>query len=519
MKKLVIIIIFFNLFVNVHASHITSGALSYTAIKAANGTTQVDVELLVLSDPLGLLFTGPLNAYFFSSSSCGNSSIIIPLIIDSSNAKTPYGRRCIQSDRGLSSTLRSYHLSGRFTLPSNICADGRMVFTVSDRSSIIANLTNPGSSGVFYYADVMLNNNFTQNSTPKFRTINIWKESHKNGPVYGIEPLIDPDGDSLHIEVTYALNYSSQGTNTPVITPFASGYSITNPVRWNGFLNLNTTDGTFNYVPLYSPNINISRGNILPFKILEYRRDSITNNIVQVGETHMECFINLLAISDTLGKQVKLERKDTILVGGTYFATQALNCNDSVFNLTLTSSISIDGLSSDNTEFYLLNLKTNFLEPIKEVKVLNPKGGFSNELEIKLIYPLNTNDTLALYIKSGSDGDIFYDLCGNTIKADSTMLITVSGCPNVSLKEPIATSFSVFPNPVNSTLNLRFSALTAGTKMVQIYTPSGNLVYSSQATANSNTVQLDMQDFVTGLYFIKVTNEKGTALTKRFVKY
>ncbi len=80
------------------------------------------------------------------------------------------------------------------------------------------------------------------------------------------------------------------------------------------------------------------------------------------------------------------------------------------------------------------------------------------------------------------------------------------GTENISLNKAI----SVFPNPTNSVFNVKLDAATAETMTVNVYNTIGEII--TTATVNGNTADIDMSNYASGIYIVKVIagNQIGT---------
>jgi hypothetical protein len=90
----------------------------------------------------------------------------------------------------------------------------------------------------------------------------------------------------------------------------------------------------------------------------------------------------------------------------------------------------------------------------------------------------------------------------------------ISNCSNVlnSPDNTVGFAISVFPNPVNTKLNIKLNE-SVNLKSISIYNTIGQLV---QADTNP-TETIDVSGLKTGSYFIKIISDKGTANSK-FIK-
>jgi hypothetical protein len=76
-------------------------------------------------------------------------------------------------------------------------------------------------------------------------------------------------------------------------------------------------------------------------------------------------------------------------------------------------------------------------------------------------------------------------------------------------------SFSIFPNPVTSILNIQFSkSLTVGN--IKVFDILGKQLLNEEINSN-NLTQLNVSNLSKGMYLIKVTSGENTQ-TKRFIK-
>jgi hypothetical protein len=86
----------------------------------------------------------------------------------------------------------------------------------------------------------------------------------------------------------------------------------------------------------------------------------------------------------------------------------------------------------------------------------------------------------------------------------------------VSTNEVVASSLSLFPNPVSDMLTVNFEA-TSSTS-VQLIDLTGKVVRSETAQAGSVSTQFDVNDLNAGVYFVNVKNTVGSTTQKFVVK-
>lgn len=75
-------------------------------------------------------------------------------------------------------------------------------------------------------------------------------------------------------------------------------------------------------------------------------------------------------------------------------------------------------------------------------------------------------------------------------------------------------SFNIYPNPVNDIIYLESES---DVENILIYNIIGNVVFRQQPTDNSQLLMIDVADFNSGVYFVKVRTTNGETI-KRFIK-
>lgn len=114
-----------------------------------------------------------------------------------------------------------------------------------------------------------------------------------------------------------------------------------------------------------------------------------------------------------------------------------------------------------------------------------------------------TATTLYYRIKSiGNDGSTKY-----------------SSIAKLTIHNSQLTALSIYPNPVQETLNIAFGATPNGTYKARILTVAGVEVFSKTGiAANANTITLDASSLASGLYMIELADAKGNKQLEKFVK-
>jgi len=88
--------------------------------------------------------------------------------------------------------------------------------------------------------------------------------------------------------------------------------------------------------------------------------------------------------------------------------------------------------------------------------------------------------------------------------------------PNAVTNFEDATAFKIYPNPVNTMLQLEVATVVS-VQSVQIYTTLGQLVRSLPVLNPSSKSSFDVSDLTAGTYFITVLSNRGKS-TQKFIK-
>ncbi|GHT88547.1 hypothetical protein FACS189474_3990 [Bacteroidia bacterium] len=91
----------------------------------------------------------------------------------------------------------------------------------------------------------------------------------------------------------------------------------------------------------------------------------------------------------------------------------------------------------------------------------------------------------------------------------------------INTPENTATSpLLIYPNPVHETATIRFNTSFLAPIQLEVYDTQGALVKKKtyNPAKQSNTIQLDVNDWPTGLYFIRLTRDKDTQVGKLIKK-
>ena len=85
------------------------------------------------------------------------------------------------------------------------------------------------------------------------------------------------------------------------------------------------------------------------------------------------------------------------------------------------------------------------------------------------------------------------------------------------IEDWLENSVTLFPNPAKEVINVEctMNNVQFEVETVEVYDVYGKLV--NTVAVNENPIRINVSNLADGMYFVRVTTEKG-AVTKRFVK-
>ncbi len=123
-------------------------------------------------------------------------------------------------------------------------------------------------------------------------------------------------------------------------------------------------------------------------------------------------------------------------------------------------------------------------------------------------------DTYTIYNAQTTDSGVYYCEITNPLLPDMLIVranINLTIDPSASVNDVFSSSIVIYPNPVIAVLYIKTTDDT-NISSVAIYDTMGKLVLKTDKTS------IDMQAMATGVYILKITNNKGNVARKRVVK-
>jgi hypothetical protein len=92
----------------------------------------------------------------------------------------------------------------------------------------------------------------------------------------------------------------------------------------------------------------------------------------------------------------------------------------------------------------------------------------------------------------------------------------ISTCTGVNENKDDEQNGSVFPNPTNGILNIDLEILNEGKAMIQILNSLGEVLNTEHVSIQNPT--LNIEQLPNGIYFLKITGNNNTNITKKIIK-
>lgn len=506
MKKLLLAVTLFLSFNSLFASHFAGGEIWYEYAGDAQNPNRYDVYVLVYRDISGVsMCPSYCPAEICVTSSCFPSMTVTapldPFIIQpgSDTAYGSYpgsilalnGNQCVTTGSANLIYTEIYRFHAQIDLPGP-CSDFTFTYSESSRNSS----SNMVGQGYFHIA-ANLNNTLGHNSSARF--LSSGSRSFCAGvPTIWQQSAMDPDGDSLYYELGEAL---SGYCLTPTPITYSSGYSSNNPITTTNGINLDHRTGIMNFTPSQVEVV------VVNLRVKEYRYNSAVSQWLLISRTMRDVQIPIVSNSDcSVPPQDWFQMTDSTSNN----FTSILKCNDSVIELAFEENIITSSIAADATDFALLNSQGVVL-PI--VAITYPNNVLeTRKIKLHLHQPIEYNDTLALVIRAGSDGNTLQTICSNSIpKGDSLMLYVKDCATSISLAEIDASPFNAYPNPAKDALHI--SCNTDVQQLdCEVLDFSGKVLLNQKLQNTSESVNI--QSLPKGFYLLRVNTNKGEAIIK-----
>ncbi|HKK60363.1 MAG TPA: T9SS type A sorting domain-containing protein [Salinivirga sp.] len=119
----------------------------------------------------------------------------------------------------------------------------------------------------------------------------------------------------------------------------------------------------------------------------------------------------------------------------------------------------------------------------------------------------------------GNTGDalIKYNLYTMPDSAEMLSFYVHFSVAPVGISENLLSEFMLYPNPVKGQLNVRYEGSADRNTRIEVYNALGKLMKARRVSPNTD-YQINMDDFNTGLYMVKLVNAEGVLQTRKILK-
>jgi len=162
------------------------------------------------------------------------------------------------------------------------------------------------------------------------------------------------------------------------------------------------------------------------------------------------------------------------------------------------------------------NITGNLNAATKSALVFTPTGGASSGITYKWITgdgnSVNSNGTGASYTYNAPGKYCVTMIATNLAGCECSTTKCVTMSTSINDAESMSNAVSIYPNPNGGNFNVSLSAEISGDMTVNVYNTLGELVKT--ITVNSNSTNVDMSEFASGVYVVKVIAENQIATKK-----
>jgi lysyl endopeptidase len=392
--------------------------------------------------------------------------------------------------------------------------------TLTGGASFCNALSQPDYYGKMSY-------HWTQNGTADNRRLRPWLDPTNSGVLVlngsndpcsnPVPPVAQFTANQTNIPTGTTVNFTDQSTGNP--TTWAWSISPTSGWSYAGGTSASSQNPqvTFTTVGQYSVTLNVSNA--------QGADGEIKNNYITVTQPTDPC----AAASTTCDEFIQNVNLNTI--NNTSACTNYTNYNATTtllkgtqYTLTVTPQItgSQPGSAYTGNEIAAwidFNNNLSFTDAGERVGFVSVATGWSNEFQFTV--PANAvTGNVRMRVRIGYNGaqggEGTVSPCGTTQYGeveDYTINIQPAGTSDLS--ELSLENVQVFPNPTNDLLTVDWSSTQVSFANIQVMDLTGKVLLNMEAL--SSKIELNLGQFATGTYLIKLHSDKGTII-KTIVK-
>lgn len=304
--KFSLILLMFFAFIEVKASHVVGGDITYTYVGSNSTSNLYRVRLTLFRDCAGIAVSssytiGLINAT--TNASVGNLTVgQVGPGIERSVICSSQVTRCTSPNSNILG-IQEYTFEGVLTVSKTQNFPLKLAFLECCRANGITNLSNPGSQETYLTTTIPAQTSNLMNNSPVF--LNPSNASYCVNQLASLSlNAYDPDGDAL----VYSLAPPRRGTNllNPSNVTYASSFNYLNPISSSTPVTINPTTGVINFTPTV-----IGQRAVIGIRAEEYR------NGVKIGEIYRDLEVAVINCGSNLVPSIAPINNQVVQVGQT----------------------------------------------------------------------------------------------------------------------------------------------------------------------------------------------------------
>ncbi len=304
--KFCLILLMFFAFIEVKASHVVGGDITYTYVGSNSTSNLYRVRLTLFRDCAGIAVSssytiGLINAT--TNASVGNLTVgQVGPGIERSVICSSQVTRCTSPNSNILG-IQEYTFEGTLTVSKTQNFPLKLAFSECCRANGITNLSNPGSQETYLTTTIPAQTSNLMNNSPVF--LNPSNASYCVNQLASLSlNAYDPDGDAL----VYSLVPPRRGTNllNPSNVTYASSFNYLNPISSSTPVTINPTTGVINFTPTV-----IGQRAVIGIRAEEYR------NGVKIGEIYRDLEVAVINCGSNLVPSIAPINNQVVQVGQT----------------------------------------------------------------------------------------------------------------------------------------------------------------------------------------------------------
>ncbi len=488
---------------NSFGSHLVSTAIEHVVISSTTTTATIRLKVTSIFDTRGLLGPNSITTWF--ENDCDGSITSFTLPLDTTSLDIDF---CFSDSTGNSSnnTFKVYQYIDTIQLNVNSCLMGTFYHTFNGVNPAIDNIINPGSQSMTTSSYMDFNVRKT-NASVEIVPRNLVSVSCVDGyTTSNYSPYIDPDGDSINVEIVLGSSRTFNGSNySSTDYAFNTDYSSSTPFSAGQTHSFNPKTG------ILSGNITKRQVSLITYKVSEY---GFSNTLLRWYLIGQNVYSQFFLIHDSCG-QFMPKFEMTGNTGASNGQNPGINaaCGDTTLFVNLNNELNLNTLSADGSEF---RIETNggLSIPVMKASAISLAGG-TTQIKLSLLQSLAGADTLLLRIKVGSDGNSLFSKCNLPISTHSVEVITTA-CAQVSVAEVDVQDFSIYPNPVNNITTIE--GVNIFNQKFQLLTAQGKVVPFNLISKSLTHQKIDVTHLPNGFYILQYKSSDGLLRAKPIIK-